>query len=104
MEVPQFSSGWLEKFKRHDITERLRHGEAGSINEALIAEQLVAVQAIASQFHPSNTYNRDESGLLWKITPDRGQATQAVARRKLEEARITVHFCCNANGSHELPL
>jgi hypothetical protein len=105
MEVPQFSSGWLEKFKRrHGITERLRHGEAGSINEALIAEQLVAVQAIASQFHPSNTYNCDESGLLWKITPDRGQATQAIAGTKLEKARITVHFCCNADGSHKLPL
>jgi hypothetical protein len=82
-----------------------QHALASSISvaKALMAEQLVTVQAIASQFHPSNTYNCDESGLLWKITPDRGQATQAIASSKLEKARITVHFCCNADGSHKLP-
>jgi hypothetical protein len=49
MEVPQFSTGWLDDFKRkHGITERIRHGEAGLIDQALMAKQLVAVQAIAS--------------------------------------------------------
>ncbi|KEQ57510.1 CenpB-DNA-bind-domain-containing protein, partial [Aureobasidium melanogenum CBS 110374] len=44
MEVPQFSTGWLDKFKkRHGITERIRHGEASLIDETLIAEQLVAI-------------------------------------------------------------
>lgn len=105
MEVPQFSTGWLDKFKkRHGITERIRHGEASLIDETLIAEQLVAIQAIASQFHPSSTYNCDKSGLFWKITPNRGQATQVIADTKLEKARITVYFCCNVDGSYKLPL
>jgi len=105
MQVPQFSNGWLEKFKRrHNISERTRHGEASSVDEGLLAEQLVAVQAIAAQFHASNTYNCDESGLLWKVVPDKGQATESIPGTKVEKARITAHFCCNADGSHKLPL
>lgn len=105
MQVPQFSNGWLEKFKRrHNISERTRHGEASSVDEALLAEQLVAVQAIAAQFHPLNTYNCDDSGLLWKVVPDKGQATESIPGTKVEKARITAHFCCNADGSHKLPL
>lgn len=42
MEVPQFSHGWLYKFKRrHNIQSRVRHGEAGSVDEALVSEQMV---------------------------------------------------------------
>lgn len=79
MQVPQFSNGWREKFKRrHGISEHTRHGEASSVDDALLAEQLVAVQAIAAQFHPSNTYKCGESGLLWKVVPDKGQATESI--------------------------
>jgi hypothetical protein len=101
----RFSNGWLEKFKRrHGISEHTRHGGASSVDEALSAEQLVAVQAIAAQFHASNTYNCDESGLSWKTVPDKGQATEAIAGTKHEKARITAHSCCNADGSHKLPI
>ena len=87
MQVPQFSNGWLEKFKRrHNISERTRHGEASSVDEGLLAEQLVAVQAIAAQFHASNTYNCDESGLLWKVVPNKGQATELIPSTKVEKA------------------
>ncbi|KAI4843833.1 hypothetical protein E4T44_06530 [Aureobasidium sp. EXF-8845] len=101
----RFSNGWLEKFKRrHGISEHTRHGGASSVDEALSAEQLVAVQAIAAQFHASNTYNCDESGLSWKTVPDKGQATDAIAGTKHEKARMTAHSCCNADGSHKLPI
>jgi hypothetical protein len=74
------------------------------VDEALSGEQSVAAQAIAAQFHASNTYNCDESGLLWKTVPDKGQATEAIAGTKHEKARITAHSCCNADGSHKLPI
>jgi len=105
MEVPQFSNGWLAKFKgRYGIKQRTRHGEAGSVDESFYAEQLIAVQAIAGQYHPSNIYNCDETGLFWKSTPERGLATQQIAGTKQKKDRITLHFCCNADGSDKLPL
>ena len=71
---------------------------------AAIAEQLQAVQAIAKQFHPSDCYNCDETGLFFKMVPDRGLSTQRVPGQKVEKARVTAHFCCNADGSYKLPI
>ena len=105
MQVPQFSNGWLEGYKRrHNIKSRVRYREAASIDEAAIAEQLVQVQAIARQFRPQDVYNCDETGLFWKMTPDRGLATYQVSGIKKDKARITAHFCCNADGSDKLPV
>lgn len=105
MAVPQFSNGWLLGFKkRHGIRQRIRHGEAASIDEVDLQQQLIAVQAIASQFHPSDIYNCDETGLFWKATPDRSLATQNFSGTKKLKNRITAHFCCNADGSDKLPI
>lgn len=104
MEVPQFSNGWLEGYKkRHGIKSRIRYGEAASLDEAAIAEQLVQVQALSRQFNPQDVYNCDETGLFWKMTPDRGLATHQISGTKKDKARITVHFCCNADGSDKVP-
>jgi hypothetical protein len=55
MEVPRFSNGGLDKSKgRYGIKQRTSHGEAGSVDESFYVEQLLAVKAIASQYHPSN--------------------------------------------------
>lgn len=105
MEVPQFSAGWLARFKkRYGIRQRVRYGEAGSLDHALIAEQLVAVQAIARNFHTSDIYNCDETALFWKAMPDRGLSTSQLPGTKQHKARITAHFCCNADGSDKLPV
>lgn len=105
MELPQFSNGWLEGFKkRHGIKQRIRHGEAASLDEAAIAEQLLGVQLAARAFNPRDIYNCDETGLFWKATPDRGLSTQQYSGTKKQKHRITAHFCCNADGSDKLPV
>jgi len=99
-----FSHGWVQGFKRrYNIKQRVRHGEAGSIDEAAIAAQLVAVQAAIRNFKPCDIYNCDETGLFWKTTPDRGLSSQRLSGQKSQKARITIHFGCNADGSDELP-
>lgn len=103
MEMPPFSDGWLAGFKsRHGMKARSRHGEAGSLNEAEIQAQLVAVQATVRQFSPQDVYNCDETGLFWKWTPNRGLSTRPIPGTKQDKARITAHFCCNADGSDKL--
>lgn len=105
MEAPHFSNGWLDRFKRrYGIKSRVRYREEGSINEAAIVEQLVQIQALARLYKPEDVYNCDETGLYWKMTLDRGLATQQTSGTKKDKARISAHFCCNADSSDKLPI
>lgn len=105
MEVPVFSNGWLQGFKqRHGIKSRARHGEAGSVDIQALEEQLVAVRAIVNQYSPADCYNCDETGLFYKLLPDRSLATQQIPGQTRIKARLTAHFCTNADGSDKLPL
>ncbi|KAI1007640.1 hypothetical protein K3495_g579 [Podosphaera aphanis] len=55
MEVPAFSNGRLGSFKkRHGIKSRPRHGEDGSVNEAVVAQQLAQIQELATEYHPDD--------------------------------------------------
>lgn len=97
---PRFSNGWLEGFKkRFKITSRKRHGEAGSVDIAAITEELEEVKALAQQYDKADIYNCDGTGLFWKNTPDRGYGTIDVSGKKKVAARLTAHFCVNADGS-----
>lgn len=40
--------------------------------------------------------------MFWKITPDKGLATQQTSGSKKNKARITAYFCCNADDSAKL--
>lgn len=105
MDIPVFSNGWLAGFKqRHGIRGRIRYGEAAGVDEAAIAEQLAAVQAIARQYPPHDCYNCDETGLFYKSLPDRGLGTSRKSGHKADKSRITAHFCCNADGSDKVPI
>ncbi|KAI1002060.1 hypothetical protein K3495_g6143 [Podosphaera aphanis] len=81
-----------------------RHGDDGSVNEAVVAQQFAQVQELATEYHPDDIYNRDESGLFWKMTPERGFATTSVTGSKTNKARVTAHFCCNATRRDKVPI
>ncbi|XP_017796122.1 PREDICTED: tigger transposable element-derived protein 2-like [Habropoda laboriosa] len=56
---------------------------------------------------PEQVYNLDETGINFKLLPDRMLATPqetTAAGFKTNKERITVAFCTNAAGSHKLPL
>lgn len=71
--TPEFTNGWVGRFKgRHGVRYRPRHGEAGSTEELLnMAANLANIQAKVEQFAPTDQYNCDETGLFWKLVPDR---------------------------------
>ena len=101
MEIPIFSNRWLQGYKqRYNIRQRVRYREAASVDEAFIAEQMVATRTIVQQFRLQDVYN---CGLFWKATPDRGLSTQQLSGTKSHKARITAYFCCNADRTHKLP-
>ena len=71
-----YSSGWLQKFKsRFGISNKVISGESAGINPVLINEgRLLAKQKI-TQYPLCDVYNLDETGLFYKILPDRSLTT-----------------------------
>jgi hypothetical protein len=95
----------LDNFKaRHGIKSWIKHGESGSVNEVDMAADLACIQAKVAQYAPADQYNCDETGLYWKLVPDRSLSTHALPGVKKEKARITIHHAVNSTGSHKLPM
>ena len=104
---PAFSGGWLERFKkRHGIQKYKRHGESGSAEAAVEAARgaVTRLIGILKQYSSDDTYNCDESALFYKLLPETTLATEPQSGMKKEKARVTIHACTNASGTHKLPL
>jgi hypothetical protein len=61
------------------------------------------VRTLAAKYGPDNTLNMDETGLFWKLAPDRTLATKPGSGGKKSKDRITVAFTCSASGKKEEP-
>ncbi|CAB5386061.1 unnamed protein product [Rhizophagus irregularis] len=106
LDIPQdalhFSSGWLQKFKdRNGIRQRKLEGEASSADEAAIAIALPLLRERCSNYPLERIYNMDETGLFYRLEPDRTLATKRLAGRKVNKERLSVALCANADGSHK---
>jgi hypothetical protein len=103
-EQPKFSNGWLWGFQhRFRIKEYIYHGEAASaeINKPEAIAQMEYIRQLCSEYHEDNILNMDETGLFWKLTPDRTLATQAGSGGKKSKDRITLAFTVSASGKKE---
>lgn len=60
------SNGWLESLKkRNNLRLTRRHGEAGSANPKVVAEEWVRVQKLTEGYKPKDIYNGDETALYY---------------------------------------
>lgn len=103
-EHPQFSNGWLSNFqKRFNIKECINHGEAASaqIDKPSALTQIEKVRLLATKYDPENVLNMDETGLFWKLIPDRTLATKAGSGGKKSKDRVTLVFTVSASGRKE---
>ncbi|CAG4987678.1 unnamed protein product [Parnassius apollo] len=104
------SDGWLDKFKkRFGIRLLTVSGEKLSSDES-------AVQPFIQHFKnkveelgllPDQIYNADESGLFWRLLPNKTFVSSIEASapgRKVSKDRITFMPCSNATGTHKLDL
>ena len=53
-------------------------------------------------YHPRDIFNIDETGLFWKLQPDRSLATKQTSGGKKSKDRITIALCANGDGSEKL--
>lgn len=102
-ETPSFSNGWLERFQsRQGIKIKKQHGDSGDSAEDAGVE-LARIRQILRTFVPQDIFSCDETGLFWKMMPEKNLATSVIPGRRSEQARISALFCCNSNGSERLP-
>jgi hypothetical protein len=64
---------------------------------------MAIVRALATEYSPENTLNIDETGLFWKMVPDRTLATKAGSGGKKSKDRVTLAFTCSATSKKEEP-
>lgn len=95
-----FSNGWLDAYKqRHNIRATRYHGEAASVPMEAVATGRAQVQAICKDYDLCDIYNFDETGLYYRMPPDRGLATKQMSGVKGDKTRLTLGCIANADGS-----
>ena len=98
-----FSPGWLYKFKkRNGIKERKLQGEESSADLNAITEALPLLKDKCTRYPPERINNMDETGLFYRLEPDRTLATKRISGRKKNKERLSIALCANADGSHKL--
>ena len=99
----RFSIEWLDSFKRrYKITKHRQHGELDSVKRVEVEEELEVIQVQLLPYDQEDIYNMDETALFWKATSSPTLATEQLSSGKVEKARVTANFCCNATGTHKL--
>lgn len=102
------SSGWVHRFKeRHAIVHKRMAGEAASVSEETVESwTTITLPTLLEGFAPKDVFNADETGLFFKLLPDKTLSFKGEACHggKLSKDRITVLVGGNADGSEKLPL
>ena len=102
---PKWSNGWLDQFKkRHSIKEYKLHGEGASadIHSDDAVKQMDNLRAECATYALKDVFNMDETGLYWKLQPNRSLATQQMSGGMRSKDRITIALTVNADGSEKL--
>lgn len=96
----KFSGGWLDSYKqRYGYRVYRFHGEAGSVALEDVAAARLHMIKILKEYKPECIYNMDETGLYYRMPPDKGLATKQMSGVKQDKTRITMGFTANADGS-----
>lgn len=104
----QCSSGWLDRFKqRHRIFGKCITGESASVSDGAMSEWLAStLPNILRQFKSDDVYNMDETGIFFRMTPDKTLTFKGDPCHggKKSKERITVAVCSNMVGSDKMEL
>jgi transposase-like protein len=101
------NTGWLDRFKcRHGIVCRSIAGESAVVDSKTVDDWKEKLPQILENFKPSDVYNADETGLFYKLLPDKtlqmkGEKCHGGKRSK---ERLTLMVASNMDGTDKLPL
>jgi transcriptional regulator with XRE-family HTH domain len=99
------SEGWLSNFKkRFHIKEYKHQGEAASAPLEDIPQFRAELREIIKEYQPEDVYNADETGLYWRMEPDKSLASGPLSGKKKAKDRVTILLTCNITGDKLPPL
>ena len=95
----------MDKFeKQFDIKGYTHHGEDASADTSeVVLSRMEDIKAIVSEYNKDDVFNMDETGLFYKLQPNRILATKRLSGNKKRKERITVALTSNATGTLCLP-
>ncbi|KAL0239463.1 hypothetical protein GEMRC1_009571 [Eukaryota sp. GEM-RC1] len=97
--------GWLKSFKKRcNITSKKSSGEVVSANKTAAKEFLESIDEVIGDYDGDYIFNLDETGLFFRMQPDRSNSTKKLDGRKSIKDRVTLVLCCNMTGTAKLPL
>ena len=64
------------------LKEYQYHGEAGSVMEQSVEAACARLQKVTERFSLRDVYNMDETGLNYRMPPDRGLASKQMSGSK----------------------
>ena len=99
------STGWFDRFKhRFNIVYKVASGESAAASTEVVASFHRDLPSLLSSYHPRDVYNIDETGLFYRLMPDRTFALRGdeCHGSKKYKDRITLLLGCNMDGSDKL--
>lgn len=102
------SASWIQRFRqRHNIVFGKISGESADVPVGVPEDWLKTVwPKLCEEFSPKNIFNTDETGLFFKLTPDRTMKFkgETCAGGKFSKERITILLTANMDGSEKKRL
>ena len=105
------SLSWASKVaKASGWKSRALHGEAGSVDVEAVEPEIEKVRKKIREYDLDNVYNMDETGLWFKLLPNRSyiKADEAKTARGTKNMkvkdRVTIFVTTNATGTDLVPL
>ncbi|XP_053966944.1 tigger transposable element-derived protein 6-like [Anastrepha ludens] len=78
--VPNFnaSDGWLNKWRiRNNVAFKCVSGEAADVNQDGVEQFRTKLPSLLTGYKPQDIYNADESGLFFRVLPDKTLALKS---------------------------
>ncbi|XP_041361034.1 tigger transposable element-derived protein 4-like [Gigantopelta aegis] len=102
------NNAWVERFKqRLGIISKAMHGESAAVNQEVVDNWLTSkLPNYLAVFHPKDIFNADETGLFYKLVPQRTlqlKGEQCHGGKKSKD-RITLLVTANMTGTEKLKL
>ena len=99
------SNEWLNRFRsRYSIKFRAISGEAATVDSDTVVDWKDRLPSITKDYKPRDIYNCDETGLFFKLMPDRSLLLDGEVCKgdKRSKERYTVLLCANWTGTDKL--
>lgn len=102
------SLGWFQKYKRrHGLRFLKVCGEILSSDTSTITPFIHKLRAKMTemQLTPNQVYNADETGLFYKMLPDKtyvAACEKTAPGSKIKKERVTILLCANADASNKI--